>query len=215
MVLFGFGARFFAASWRALKAFTGNMDLLVVLGGPIGAFDEDKYPFLLAELDIIQRRLEHGLPVLGICLGAQLLARALGAEVYPMGVKEIGFSALELMPEGTLSPLSAIGNTKVLHWHGDQFDIPPGAVRLAGTGIGKNQAFSMGPSVLGLQFHAEADARKIEHWLLGHAGELAQAGIDPRDIREQARVHGDALAAVAQQMMDRWLQGLDVSRAAG
>ncbi|WP_394778312.1 glutamine amidotransferase [Undibacterium sp.] len=190
-------------------------DLLIVLGGPIGAFDDDKYPFLTMELNILKRRLQHGLPVLGICLGAQLLARAMGAEVYPMGVKEIGFSPLQLTPEGMQSPLAAVKDAAVLHWHGDQFDIPPGAVRLAGTDVGINQAFSFGTQVLGLQFHLEADPQKIEHWLLGHAGELAQAGIDPRHIREQAGQHGARPTAAARQVMEAWLRGLGSGKAAG
>ena len=183
-------------------------DLLVVLGGPIGAFDEALYPFLATELDIVRRRLDSGRPILGICLGAQLMARALGAEVRALGVKEIGFAPLHLTAEGSRSPLAALDDTPVLHWHGDQFDIPAGAVWLASTPVGRHQAFAAGPNALGLQFHLEAEAGQMERWLVGHAAELFQAGIDPRSIREQARQYGPRLASAAQDLMNAWLDGL-------
>jgi GMP synthase (glutamine-hydrolysing) len=183
-------------------------DLLIVLGGPIGAFDEDTYPFLADELAVVHRRLADKVPILGICLGAQLIARALGAKVYPLGVKEIGFAPLALTEEGQQSPLAAVGDTPVLHWHGDQFDIPAGAVRLASTSVGQNQAFAVGRDVLALQFHLEVDARQIERWLVGHASELAQAGIDPRTLRTQAQHNPDRLASVARDVVGAWLDGI-------
>lgn len=190
-------------------------DLLVVLGGPISAFDEAVYPFLAAELDLVRRRLDAARPLLGICLGAQLIARALGAGVAPMGVKEIGFGPLTLSAEGEHSALAALANTPVLHWHGDQFEIPAGAERLAGTPTCPNQAFALGTGVLGLQFHLEADTRHIEHWLVGHASELAQAGIDPRGLRAQAREVETALAAASGAVFHAWLDGVDAAPARG
>jgi GMP synthase (glutamine-hydrolysing) len=180
-------------------------DLVVVLGAPIGAGDEEIYPFLADELSLVRDRLDVRRPLLGICLGAQLIARVLGAEVKPMGVKEIGFSSLTLTEQGKASPLAALGTAPVLHWHGDQFGIPPGATRLAYTDVCANQAFAMGRAVLGLQFHLEADPVKIERWLLGHACELGQAGVDPREIRRQAREFGPALSAAASEVIGEWL----------
>ena len=104
-------------------------DLLVVLGGPIGAFDDALYPFLADELAVISERLQSRRPLLGICLGAQLIARALGAGVSGMGVREIGFAPLVLAPAGKASPLAALGGVPVLHWHGDRFEVPAGATR--------------------------------------------------------------------------------------
>jgi len=183
-------------------------DLLVVLGGPIGAFDDARYPFLAAELALIERRLAAARPLLGICLGAQLIARALGAGVAPMGVKEIGFGALELTAAGKGSALACLAGVPVLHWHGDRFEIPPGALHLAATPTCANQAFALGANVLGLQFHLEADGAQLERWLVGHASELAQAGIDPRSLREQARLAGMQLPAAAAAVFHAWLDGL-------
>lgn len=180
-------------------------DLLVVLGGPIGAFDEHLYPFLLGELALLHARLASGRPLLGICLGAQLIARALGACVRPMGHKEIGFGPLALTAQGQASPLALLGSTPVLHWHGDQFELPDGAQRLASTAACVNQAFAVGQRVLGLQFHLEADTRRLERWLVGHACELAQAGIDPRMLRGAAQDLEAALPAAAHAVFTRWL----------
>lgn len=180
-------------------------DLVIALGGPVGAFDDAAYPFLGAELQLIERRLSNGKPLLGICLGAQLIARALGAGVAPMDYKEIGFEALTLTADGFDSVLQPLQGVPVLHWHGDRFELPPGARLLAGTGRCNHQAYALGHAVLGLQFHLEADALRIEPWLVGHACELAQAGIDPRTLREAAQQHGAALTTAAQLSVGRWL----------
>jgi len=188
----------------------GKVDLLVVLGGPIGAYDEQTYPFLNEELDLIRRRLDARLPLLGICLGAQLMARALGATVRPMGVKEIGYAPIGLTEAGRRSALAALPpDVAVLHWHGDQFDIPPGADCLARTEVCPHQAFALGDHALGLQFHLEADAKRIEQWLVGHAAELMSAGIDPCALRAQAGNHGAALRTAAEAVFNAWLDGLE------
>ena len=99
-----------------------QVDLLIVLGGPLGSNDDALYPFLAEEVELVRQRLDSGRALLGICLGAQLMARALGAAVTPMDRKEICFSPLSLTPQGCTSPLVHIGTHPVLHWHGDQFD---------------------------------------------------------------------------------------------
>ncbi|HDS1558310.1 GMP synthase [Stenotrophomonas maltophilia] len=183
-------------------------DLLVVLGGPVSVNDGLLYPFLADSIALLQRRLHLQRPTLGICLGAQLMARALGAEVAPSGGKEIGFAPLLLTDEGQRSPLLALQGIPVLHWHGEAFELPDGAHRLASTPACRHQAFSIGKHALALQCHPELDARQFERWLIGHALELAQAGIDPNDLRAQARRYGAPLAAAATAMFNHWLQEL-------
>jgi len=182
-----------------------TVDLLFALGGPMGAYDEAAYPFLAAELDFLDRRLASGKPLLGICLGAQLIARLLGAEVTPMSGKEIGFAKLTLSTAGRASVLAPLANAAVLHWHGDRFTLPAGGTLLASTAQCTEQAFSFGHQVLGLQFHLEADPQQIERWLVGHCCELGQAGIDPRSIREDAWRYGGELTNAAQLAIGAWL----------
>jgi GMP synthase (glutamine-hydrolysing) len=184
-------------------------ELLIVLGGPIGVGDGERYPFLADEVAAVTARLDAGAPALGICLGAQLMASALGAEVAPTGRMEIGFGPLELTDEGRASALAELEGVPVLHWHGDVFAIPDGAVRLAATPGFPNQAFARGSTALALQFHPEVDPALLERWLIGHAGELADAGVDPRELRADAARHGEALVAAGRRMLARWLAELD------
>lgn len=186
-----------------------DADLLAVLGGPIGIYDVANYPFLADEWHVLAARLSKNLPTLGICLGAQLMAHALRASVGPAVHKEIGYGPVDLTEAGRESVLAALGDTPVLHWHGDEFEIPDGAVRPAETRGFPNQAFQMGPNILGLQFHLEAQAHRIEQWLVGHSVELAAAGVIPQIIRAAAPVHAAELSEAARRVMTAWLDNLE------
>jgi GMP synthase-like glutamine amidotransferase len=142
-----------------LPATARGLDGLVVLGGFMGVHDEEEHPWLAAERELLADALNHGLPVLGVCLGAQQLAAALGAEVRRGPEPEIGLGDVELTAEGLADPvLGPLGaRPPVLHWHEDAFDVPPGASRLASSEAYPNQAFRAGELVYGLQFHLELD----------------------------------------------------------
>lgn len=185
-----------------------DADLAVVLGGPIGVYEADRYPFLNDELAALKERLADRRPTLGICLGAQLMAAALGARVYPGGRKELGWDEVKLTEAGRASPLAHLAGRPVLHWHGDTFDLPVGATRLASTDVYENQAFAVGTHALALQFHVEADYRRIEQWLIGHTGELSAAGIDIPSLRAQSREIGPGLDAAAPALLGDWLARL-------
>jgi GMP synthase (glutamine-hydrolysing) len=186
----------------------GDFDLLAILGGPIGAYEDDLYPFLNQELWLISRQLRAEKPVLGICLGAQLMARALGAKVYPGPAKEIGWKPLTLTQDGAKA-LPALADIPVLHWHGDTFDLPPGAVNLASTDVCKCQAFSVGRHGLGFQFHPEAQRHGFERWLIGHAGEIASTtGVSVSQLRSDTQKYGDICAQRGRLVLRDWLRQL-------
>lgn len=187
-----------------------DADLLVVLGGPIGAYDAACYPFLRDELRLIERRLSRDLPTLGICLGAQLMASALEAKVYPGPIKEIGWADVSLSPDGyesALAPLSS--QPSVLHWHGDTFDLPAHATRLAFSAHYENQAFRYGRNGLALQFHLEADPHRIEQWLVGHALELAQAGVSLHALRRETAAMAHTAIERAATIFLSWLHQIE------
>ncbi len=183
----------------------GDFDMLAVLGGPIGAYEDDLYPFLAGEVALISGALQAQKPVLGICLGAQLMARALGSKVYPGPAKEIGWKKLTLSDEGQkwLAPLEGL---PVLHWHGDTFDLPAGALNLAATDICKQQAFMAGRHGLAFQFHPEAQQYGFERWLIGHAGEIASTpGVSVGALRADTAKFAPAAMAAGRLVLARWL----------
>ncbi|MGB2931620.1 MAG: glutamine amidotransferase [Methyloceanibacter sp.] len=193
-----------------------DADILIVLGGPIGVTEVARYPFLKQEFKVIETAIAKRKPVIGICLGAQAIAAVLGARVYPGREKEIGWGLLGLTPDGRKSPLVALDENKfrVLHWHGDTFDLPRGATWLAETAITPYQAFSYGDGkVLALQFHVEQHAAKMERWLIGHTLELTNSGVDLHQLRADTERLGPGLERASRKMFDDWLDQIGVAPA--
>jgi GMP synthase (glutamine-hydrolysing) len=190
---------------------TLHPDLLVVLGGPIGVYDRQAYPFLELEIELLQTRLAAKRPTLGICLGAQLMAAALGARVYPgSDGRELGWAPVYAASDSVptwFRPLLA-PQLRLLHWHGDTFDLPAGTTHLAGTSRYANQAFMLGAHALALQFHPEVTVQGLERWYVGHASELAQAGVLVRQLREESGRFGPELEKAARLFWQQWLEHL-------
>lgn len=185
-------------------------DLVIVLGGPIGACDDRHYPWLNEEAEWLGRRLQSQRPTMGICLGAQMIARALGAAVYPNAVKEIGLGGITLTEAGRESCLAPFATAPTtLHWHGDTFDLPEGTTLLASSNLCRNQAFAKGPNIIGFQFHPEAEGAGFERWLIGHACELAGAGILPGELRGRMAEVAAELEDKARRTLTLWLGGLE------
>jgi GMP synthase-like glutamine amidotransferase len=151
-----------------------DFDFLLIMGGSMSTYEEDKYPFLRDEKAFISRCIASDKKILGICLGSQLLASAFGAKVYPNKEKEIGWLPIQLTLQGRDSPFFApIPDIDVVfHWHGDTFDLPEGATHLAYSEGCKNQAFSVGNSILALQFHLEAEEESVTSMVSHGADEL-------------------------------------------
>lgn len=184
-------------------------DLLVILGGPIGVYEHETYPFLHAEMDLLRSRLAKKLPTIGICLGAQLIAAALGASVHPgTQGKEIGWAPIQAGADASLHPFFSellVPDLHVLHWHGDTFDLPANAHHLASTAAYPNQAFAIGQYALGLQFHPEVTAQNLERWYVGHACELSHAEISVAQLREDSSVFAPKLEVAARRFWQSWL----------
>src|SRR5580704_12602985 len=165
-------------------------DILVVMGGAMGVGDigDPRWPFLAAEAELLKDVLNHGGPVIGVCLGAQLMAHALGARVYPCMVgdppvrhREVGWGAVTFTSAPGVEPaLAGVAESEaVLHWHGDTFDLPAGAVRLASTLACENQMFRHGRRAFALQFHIEVEEDDVARWVV-EDGAFVRSANGPR-----------------------------------
>ena len=206
----GYIIRYLAAPTADFGAFEQEPpDLLVVLGGPISVNDGKDYPFVAAELKFIEARLKSGAPTLGICLGSQFMAKALGAEIRRGKGMEIGWKSLTLTEAGKRSPLKHLTGP-VLHWHGDVFDLPAGAESLASTDLTPNQGYTWGKS-LAVQFHPEVTARGLEQWYVGNTGELKDHGLTPGALRRDAATHAATLEKQGRDFLSDWLKSISIS----
>ena len=148
---------------------------IIILGGPMNVYEEDKYPYLKDEDILIKKAVRNDVPVLGICLGGQLIAKAAGARVHKGTKKEIGWYKLNLTEESRQDKVfNALPHElSVFQWHGDTFDIPEGATRLAGSELFPNQAYRIGSRIYGLQFHLEVTKEMINQWIAEYREELS------------------------------------------
>ena len=183
-----------------------SLDGVVILGGPMSVYERHRHPFLTTELHFLRNALQEDLPLLGICLGAQLVAHALDAPVIKNPHKEIGWYPLRRATGAEEDPLLApfAREEQVFQWHGDTFALPRGAVRLAGSPLCTQQAFRYGRHVYGLQFHVEVTAAIIDAWLQvpENAQEVCalRGTIDPDVIRRQTPQHLPRLQALAEHV---------------
>ncbi len=183
-------------------------DLLVVMGGPMGVYERQEHPWIDGEVTGLALRIAAGLPTLGVCLGSQMIAAALGARVYPGPLKEVGFAPVQLSEAGLKSPLRHLAGVPVLHWHGDTFDLPDGAELLAATHDYTNQAFRVGDRLLALQFHPEmGEDPRFADWLEDE-DYVRAAGTDPLILRAEHDRLGPAAVAAGRAMLAEWLAQL-------
>lgn len=168
-------------------------DGLIVLGGPMGVYEDDVYPFIKDEIALIKNAMKSNIPILGICLGAQLLAKAAGADVYKGKKKEIGWYDVELTDEGKADSLfvGLPDEFTVFQWHGDTFDMPDGCKCLASSKLFPHQIIKVGKNAYGLQFHLEVTEEMIREWICVNDSELAsvRSHIDPDKIVKSTSGH--------------------------
>lgn len=185
-------------------------DLVVFLGGPISVNDHVDYPFIALEVEIAQHRLSANQPTLGICLGAQVLAQALGGSVGPGPTREIGWAPLALTDAGRTSALAELEGVAVLHWHGECCELPAHVPSLAHTELCATQAFEPAARALALQFHAEAGSAGLEPWLVGHTAEIAVTpGVSVQQLRADTARLGPGLREPGRRMFERWLESVE------
>jgi GMP synthase-like glutamine amidotransferase len=186
-----------------------GFDWLIVMGGPMNVYQYDVHPWLLSEKQLIREAITAGKRVLGICLGAQLIADVLGGKVYQNGEREIGWFPVRAVSAGVASSFVLPAETSVFHWHGDTFSLPPGSVWLAESDGCAHQAFAVGARVLGLQFHLEMTAASVSGIAQACADELASGRyVQPADIIiSQAKQNEPAAAKLRGRLLAVLEQG--------
>jgi len=184
-------------------------DLLIMMGGPMGVYEQDVYPWIGCQLRRLALRLEAERPTLGVCFGAQMMAAALGAHVFAGPRKEVGFHPVTVRSD-LPSPLRHLDGVPVLHWHGDTFDLPERVELLASSHVYAHQAFRRGANLLALQFHAEmGEDPRFDAWIEQWPESVVEAGRDVPGMRADHDRHGPAAVAAGRAMIGEWLAGLE------
>lgn len=186
-------------------------DGLIVLGGSFGVYESEKHPFLRDEIRLIESALREDKPVLGICLGSQMLASALGAKVYKSGRQEIGWHSVALSEAGKSDALfgDAGNEFTAFHWHGDAFDLPGGAVSLASSAMTEHQAFRYANKFYGILFHPEATEEIINCMTRDFAEDAAEAGSSRKEILQDTDEHLPGFQTIAGGIFNRWMKLID------
>lgn len=187
-------------------------DLVVVLGGDEAAYETDRYPYLADEITLLQARIEAEAPIFGVCLGAQLLAKSLGAEVRKGPRKEVGWLEVEPTEAGVASPVRHFAGVPTVQWHGDTFELPEGVERLATSRQYENQAFARGEWLLAVQFHPEVTDEIHEEWLRQWGDELPESGLTREQLREERASYGPRAQAASAALLGEYLVGLEARR---
>ena len=184
----------------------GGSSGLIIMGGPMGVYETDRFPFLHQEMKFIEAYLEAQRPILGVCLGSQLLAAALGATVRKGRQKEIGWFPVELTPASAQDPLwtGQASRFVAYHWHGDIFDLPKEAVPLALSEITPVQCFRFADRAYGILFHLEVTDRHIRKMLNEFAGEIQEENLNPEEILKQAESLVPPLQKIGATVFRRW-----------
>jgi GMP synthase-like glutamine amidotransferase len=184
-----------------------GFDGLVVMGGPMSAIRDEGFPTRAAEIALLEDALAAGVPILGVCLGAQLLASAAGGVVTAGAAgQEIGWGDVDLSEAASEDPLlgDLPGRFGVLHWHGDTFELPAGATHLASNSRYPNQAFRTGARAWGFQFHVEVDCDAVRSFLEVFGDEARSAGVDPKVIAAETPTRVEELIPIRNQIVARF-----------
>ncbi|ANF32443.1 hypothetical protein A0130_12850 [Leifsonia xyli] len=209
LVEHGYELRIVDASSEDVTAIDpAEADLVVVLGGEMGAYQTDEFPFLQAERDLLRARLEAERPTLGVCLGAQLMAGALGQRVYRGDTTQIGYRRVEPTEAGADSPIRHFDGVPVVEWHGDTFELPEEATLLASSSDYSNEAFAIGDFALAVQFHPEVTDEMHEAWVADGYNELDELAIDPEALRRDRELHSARMQEASRAAFSEWLSSL-------
>lgn len=183
-------------------------DIVIVLGGEKAAYDTEKYPHLVHEMHFIKSRIEAEKPIFGVCLGAQLMAGALGGQNYKGAKPDLGYQDIQLTAAGLTSPIRHVAGVGMLVWHSDHFTLPEEATLLGTSAAYPNEAFSIGDFALAVQFHPEVNDEMHEVWTQGSRELFAENGVDDDEWRALGRIHNPPMQVASRAMFSEWLDAV-------